>query len=532
MSTGTGRPVILIAATPTPNGDLHVGHLAGPYLSADIYARRQRALGRQVTLTTCTDDSQSYVVASARRNGTTPAELVAGATSAIEKSLYAMGISMDGLPPIDDNYRATVLEFVQRLHDDGRLRLRTVQLPYAETTGQFLYDGLVGGECPVCLVPSSAGACEGCGHPNNFTDLLRPYNVLNPDEPVSHRECVIWVLPAEEYRASIEEHFDRVSPLWRPPAAQLVREIMARPLPDIPITVPGEWGIEAPFAETPGQILYPWIEAMPASMYATWWAAGQQGDRREETDAHWRADTGAELVYFHGFDNVFHWGLLDLVMLLAHGDRYITPASNVCNQFYELDHAKFSTSRRHLINSTELLRDAPRDVARFFLALTAPEYQRTNFDARNFRALVDERLTTPWNRLAVALDTLTAAAGRAAAETPLETSPEGRRRAAAVAERFTVAYALPTFSPAMAADIVVQQVARLLMVAEAAVAGADEEGAYAGLGDLLAQVAAVLTGGAPILVDAADQARDQGLALDPAAAPPETIAAFALPRLD
>ncbi|MQY35022.1 Methionine--tRNA ligase [Streptomyces sp. RB17] len=521
----SSRPVILIPATPTPNGDLHVGHLAGPYLSADIYARRQRALGREVVLTTCTDDSQSYVVASARRKGVTPGELVAGATSAIEKSLHAMGISMDGLPPIDDTYRTTVLDFVRRLHDDGRLRLRTVRLPYAETTGTFLYDGLVGGECPVCLVPSSAGACEGCGHPNNFTELLRPYNVLDPDEPVSHRECTIWVLPAEEYRERIEEHFARVSPLWRPHAAQLVREILARPLPDIPVTVPGEWGIEAPFEETPGQILYPWIEAMPASIYATWWAAGRQGDIRTETDAHWRADQDAELVYFHGFDNVYHWGLMDLVMLLAHGDRYITPAANVCNEFYELDHAKFSTSRQHLINSTELLLDAPRDVARFFLALTAPEHHRTNFDRKNFRALVDERLTTPWNDLAAALAQLAAGAS---GDSTLPVGPEGRRRAAAIADRFALAYGLRSFSPAQAADTVVQQIARLRGAAEAALAGA---AAPQDLGNLFAQAAAVLTGAAPILVDTAEQAVAAGVDLDPAAPPAERIAPFTLPRL-
>ncbi|MFJ7944782.1 class I tRNA ligase family protein [Streptomyces sp. NPDC096354] len=519
-----GRPAVLIAATPTPNGDLHVGHLAGPYLSADIYARHLRALGRPVTFTTCTDDSQSYVLASARRKGVTPQELTAGATSAIEKSLDAMGISMGGLPPIDGTYRATVLDFVTRLHRDGRLRLRTVRLPYAQTSGQYLYDGLVGGECPVCLASSSAGACEGCGHPNNFTELLRPYSTLDPEEPVGHRACTVLVLPAEEYRDRIEEHFARVSPYWRPHAAQLVREILARPLPDIPVTVPGEWGIEAPFDETPGQILYPWIEAMPASIYATWWAAARQtGEPAAEVDAHWRAQEDAELVYFHGFDNVYHWALMDLVMLLAHGDRYITPVGNVCNEFYELDHAKFSTSRNHLINSGELLESAPRDVARFVLALTAPEYQRTNFSHDSARDLARDRLVGPWNALAEALDVLVGAAGSG----PLPVSDEGRRRAAAIAARYRSAYTLATFSPAQAADITVQQIARLRQAAEAG--RADTAGDT--VGDLLVQVAAVLTGVAPILIDTADLVRERGVVLDPSARPATTVTPFSLPRL-
>ncbi|MBY8854180.1 class I tRNA ligase family protein, partial [Saccharothrix sp. MB29] len=86
-------------------------------------------------------------------------------------------------------------------------------------------------------------------------------------------------------------------------------------------------------------------EGMPAAMYSTWWSANQLGEGGGDTDHHWRAERDAELVYFHGFDNVYHWGLVDLVMLLAHGDRYVTPESNVCNEFYDLDGEKFSTSR-------------------------------------------------------------------------------------------------------------------------------------------------------------------------------------------
>ena len=140
--TGTGRPAIIIAATPTPNGDLHVGHLAGPYLAGDVYARYLRALGRPVIYTTCTDDSQTYVVATAAKRATTPEALCRASTAAIENSLTAMGISMAGLPPIDDRYRQSVLSFVTRLYDTGRLRARTVRLPDAARSGAYLVDGL------------------------------------------------------------------------------------------------------------------------------------------------------------------------------------------------------------------------------------------------------------------------------------------------------------------------------------------------------------------------------------------------------
>src|SRR4051794_29893917 len=136
---------IVVAATPTSNGDLHVGHLAGPYLAGDVYSRYLRATGRSVIYTTCTDDSQTYVVSTARRLGTTPGALCASSTAAIERSLAAMGISMAGLPPIDERYRRTVVDFVTALHEAGRLRRSTVRLPYATRSGTWLYDGLVSG---------------------------------------------------------------------------------------------------------------------------------------------------------------------------------------------------------------------------------------------------------------------------------------------------------------------------------------------------------------------------------------------------
>src|SRR5699024_4105690 len=135
----------------------HLGHLAGPYLAGDIYARYLRATGRPVIYTTCTDNSQSYVVSTAHRLGTTPERLCADSTSAIQRSLAAMGISMAGLPPVDDRYRGAVLDFVIDLYEAGRLRARTVRLPFATRSGTYLFDGLVSGTCPVCLASSSGG---------------------------------------------------------------------------------------------------------------------------------------------------------------------------------------------------------------------------------------------------------------------------------------------------------------------------------------------------------------------------------------
>ncbi|MGW4752271.1 class I tRNA ligase family protein [Streptomyces chartreusis] len=523
MSGRSRRRAVVVAATPTPNGDLHIGHMAGPYLAGDVYSRYLAADGRDVIYTTCTDDSQTYVTTTARRLGVPAEQLCAESTAKIERSISAMGLSMEGLPPIDDRYRATVLEFFTRLHETDRLRERTVRLPYAQESGRYLYDGLMTGSCPVCLTGSAGGVCEGCGHPNNADELLGARSVLEPDSPVTTREVTILVLPMEEYRERLTSYFAERLGRWRPHAAQLVRELLARPLPEIPVTVPGDWGIAAPFPETPGQILYPWVEAMPAVMYSTWWSADRRGERTEAVDELWRAGSGTELVYFHGFDNVYHWGLLDLVLLMAHGDRYVLPEANISNEFYDLEGEKFSTSRNHLIWSADLLAEVPRDLVRFYLALTAPEFQRTDFSTAALTEVTERRLIGPWNRLAEALNAL----APAGAGSPLPTTATGRDRAASIIERFRLTYELDGFNLGRSAENVVAALDRLAAAAQEPRERDDALGA----GDLLLQVRALLACCAPLLIDAAAEATAAGVDLALDAEQPEKITPFALPRL-
>lgn len=501
MNSGK-RPVIVVAATPTSNGDLHVGHMAGPYLTGDVYSRYVAATGRPVIYTTCTDDSQTYVTTTAWSKAMPPEELCATSSEAIERSMTALGLSMAGLPPIDDTYRTTVTDFFTALYEAGRLTLRTVRLPYAVGAGTYLYDGLVTGTCPVCLASSSGGVCEGCGHPNGYDELLSPRSVLDPDDEVTYREATIFVLPMEKYRDQLTDHVAAREQIWRPHAMQLIRELLARPLPDVPITIPGSWGIAAPFKETAGQILYPWVEAMPAVIYSTWWSAARRGERAEQVDALWRAERDAELVYFHGFDNVYHWGLMDLMMLLAHGERYITPAGNISNEFYNLAGNKFSTSRNHVIWCSELTAEVPRDLVRFYLSLTAPEHQRTDFSVASLQDVTTRRLIEPWNELAEAVSQATAGSPAS-----LPVSAAGQARAATLVERFGLCYQLAGLSTSRAAELITSQLGRLTALART---GSD-------VGDLLAEVQALVACAAPILIDTASRAAEAGadLSLDP-----------------
>lgn len=515
--TGAQPPVIVVPATPTSNGGLHVGHLAGPYLAADVYARYQQARGRFVLHTTCTDDSQSYVPASARRAGLDPRELCVRATAEIHRGLTALGTTLVGLPPVDESYRAAVLGFVTDLHAAGAFELKTVRFPFATKAGVWLYDGLVSGTCPACLAESCGGACETCGHPNNFDELDNPRYTLDPNDPVEHRELEILVLPLERWRDRLTDHYAAHTLNWRPRARTLIAELLSKPLPDVPVTVAGTWGVPAPFAETTGQVLYPWIEAMPAVMYSTWWSARQLGRQAEPVDQFWRAESAPEIAFFHGYDNVFHWSVLDLTLLLAYGDRYATPAVTIINEFYELAGEKFSTSRGHLVSATDLLERVPRDLARFYLALTAPELQRTNFTEEDLRTVLTSRLVEPWNRLAAALAALPVADG-----TPLPVSATGRERARIVAERLARHYAPNQFSPSWVADTIAVQLTRL----------ADAGVAKATAGDVLVQVRALLGHAAPILIDVVGKVAADGVdtRLEPPC-PVESVPMFRLPAL-
>jgi len=522
------RPVLVLGPNPTPNGGMHLGHIAGPYLAGDVYARYQRARGRKVVFSTGTDDSQTFVVASARRLGVEPDELCRTSTELIREALTAIGISFDGFGPFDQNYQATVLEYFRELHAAGKFRLRTVRMPYLERTGEFLVEGLVEGECPVCLATCRGGLCETCCHPNNFDELLNPRSTIDPNDVPTVRETTILVLPMEEYREQLTAYHEQWSSYWRPHLVQMVRDVLSRPLQDLPITYPLAWGMPAPFPETPGQVLNAWLELIPAGMFTSSYAAAQLG-RRTTPGQLWLPEENTRIVHFLGFDNAYFFALAHMALLMAHGQRYLRPEWVLTNEFYELESEKFSTSKRHVLSVQELLAELPRDPARLYLALTAPEYQRTTFSRAGLDKVTRERLVQPWNRLAEIVGK--AAANGAGALLPV--SDSGRERAATMLARFDFHYEMPNYSLNRCADAILTQIGRLGRLAEALDGrGLDEE--PAAWGDLILQVQALLALSAPILIDLAEAARQAGgfdAVLRPGAFEVSEVAAFAPPLL-
>ncbi len=493
------RPVLVLGPNPTPNGGMHLGHIAGPYLAGDVYARYQRARGRDVVFTTGTDDSQTFVVASARRLGTTPEELCAASTAKIREALAAIGISTDGFGPFDDTYRETVLEYFRALHAAGKFRLRTVRLPYLERTGEFIVEGLVEGDCPVCLATCRGGLCETCCHPNNFHELLNPHSTVDPADVPTLREATILVFPMEEYREQLTAYHEKWAPYWRPHMVQMVHDVLSRPLADLPITYPLGWGIPAPFPETPGQVLNAWLELIPAGMFTSSYCAAQLG-RQTTPGQLWLPGENRRIVHFLGFDNAYFFCLTHMALLMAYGEKYIRPEWILTNEFYELESEKFSTSKGHVVSVEDLLREVPRDVGRLYLALTAPEYQRTTFSRAGLDKVTRTRLVEPWNRLAGTLGK--AVANARDGETPLPVSAACRSQAAIMLDRFDLCYEMPSYSLNRAADTILIQISRLARrAADLDGLGLDE--APEAWGDLFLEVKALLALAAPILIDLA-----------------------------
>ena len=483
-----GEQFVVLVPRPNANGDLHLGHLAGPFLAADVFTRYARATGRSVLFGSGAQDTQTYIVTTAERLGVEPRELAARSTKEIATTLDLMGIAVDGFAVSSDEYRRAVLGILEPLYSAGKLVLRPVPLPYLEDSGEYLVDAYVRGSCPVCLAENSAGLCESCGHPIAAGELVNPWSPRYPDRSLGLREVPILVFPLSEYRDQLHAHLARSEGGMRPHMAQAIREIMSRPLSDLPITHPVSWGMPAPFPEVSGQVINPTVEAVGWSMYATALSARQRGVTPAAGQEPWRPGGDSRIAYFHGFDNLYAFAIVGVALLLAHGGQYALPEWFISNELYELDNEKFSTSRGHVVWGRDLVAEVPRDLIRFYLALTSPEFQRTSFSRDTMTRVTESLLVGPWNR--------TAAKVRPWAGHTLPVSQQSRAAAERIAARFAASYELPYFSLHRSAHTLATQLDRL----DRWSVRTDDAG------DFCHEVEAVLRCAAPILVDLADQA--------------------------
>jgi methionyl-tRNA synthetase len=490
MTTPQPRRTMVISPAPTANGDLHLGHIAGPFLAADVFTRFSRALKRETFLGTGMHFTQTFVVTAAKRLGVRPEDLREQAAVQVRQTLSSVGVEIDSFGCIEDRFVKMVLNFYNRLHSAGKLKVKAVRYPYSESTGEFLTDAYVRGGCPFCMAEGCAGMCETCSHPIAPGELINPRSTLDPDDEISLREVEVMVFPLEDHRAAMEEYFAAQVPKMRPRMAQLIEDLLSRPLPDVPITQPISWGIPAPFPETPGQTIVPDFEGMPWSMYCTAVAAEQHGAVLSADDELWYPEAGTRVVYFLGMDALYSFAVVGTTMLMALGG-YVLPDQWITNEFYELANEKFSTSRDHLISARELATEVPRDLIRFHLASTSPEFQRTDFTSEALDRVTRNRLVAPWNRV---VDKMDQWIGKGSFPISDEAHALGYR----MFERFWDGYDGGHFSLTHAALTITEQLARL-----------DRwEVTEADIGDFCHDVEVFLLCAAPILIDLAGAVLD------------------------
>lgn len=428
QDTGT---YIITLPPPTPNGGLHVGHMAGPFLAADVYAKALMLGGHTPHVTSFSDTNQSYVRATAARQGKEPLALARHWSDNIVETLGLYHCTLDHYfePTTDscDDIRA----FFLGLYERGILKRKTKRFFYSTVAKAFLDEAGVGGFCPQCLEACTCGICEGCGMLTCADDLISPRNAMVPEDDLERREVEVLVLELETLRDRIDE-FHTDNPLVRPKYAWLAQDALKQPLPDYPITVPGDWGISLGHPDFDGQVVNAWPEIMANFLYA--YEKHLAG-----------SDTPVNVVNFFGYDNSCFYAIVHVGLLIASGNDRFLPLCTMTNEFYNLEHAKFSTSRNHAIWSFDLASDYPADFTRFFLALTAPGFEQGNFNFQEMGAVINRRLVAPWNALAGRIN---------AAPAGPRPAPSARARdaAAILSRRLRASLALDRFNLRQAAE--------------------------------------------------------------------------------
>lgn len=385
------RPVFVFSTPPTPNGDLHLGHLSGPYLGADAFVRFQRRNGVQAWHLTGSDDYQSYVVECAKRRGESPAETAAHYSAEIAYTLRLMDIEPDQytVTNADETYRAGLQAFFSRLVDSGSVSLHDTPATFDPISGDYLYEATVSGGCPGCGKLTNGNICEDCGELNLCSDLDAPQSQLTGEPAeikLSRRYCLDL--------ARFEDEVAFAHRQGRVPARlqELANRVFQRSDLLLPVTQPSGWGVPPAEADATDQVIWVWpemsygflhgIEALGRRLGRNWQAAAPGED--------WK------IVHFFGFDNSFYHSLLYPVLYRLAFPDWRSDIDYHVNEFYLLEQQKFSTSRRHAVWGKDILSPETVDGIRFFLATTRPEVQRSNFDFAEYRYAVEQTLIGTW----------------------------------------------------------------------------------------------------------------------------------------
>lgn len=374
------------SALPYANGGVHIGHLAGVYVPADIYVRYLRLKKEDVMFVGGSDEHGVPITIRARKEGVTPQDIVDRYHKMIKDSFDEFGISFDVYSrTTSEMHRKTASEFFRKLYDEGKLTEETTKQYYDEEAKQFLADRYITGECPHCHNEGAYGdQCEKCGRDLDPTELLNPRSTISGSTPVL-KETKNWYLPLNEYQEWLKEWILQQHKEWRPNVYGQCKSWLDMDLQPRAMTRDLNWGIPVPVEGADGKVLYVWFDA-PIGYVSNTKELCESNPQRWGEWTKWWQDEDTRLVHFIGKDNIVFHCIIFPVMMKAHG-KYIMPDNVPANEFLNLENDKISTSRNWAIWLHEYLRDFPgkQDVLRYVLTANAPETKDNNFTWRDFQ---------------------------------------------------------------------------------------------------------------------------------------------------
>ncbi|MEU8841249.1 class I tRNA ligase family protein [Streptomyces roseus] len=493
---------VVTSAPPNPNGDLHLGHLSGPFLGADVLTRHLRQTGHDVRHVGYSDEHSCYVPRRAAEIGSTayPTAKLFGDRMEETLSLGAMHHDWFTRPLTDPTHTEFVQRFFLELWESGALEVQELPVFRCTPCERYLYEAEVRGECQFCAEPSDGVYCEACGLPQGPAGLAAPRCTACRHAPETTTLRRI-VFPLERWRERLEAYYAdaQAKAEWRPRLISYLEGLFERSLPDTAISREADYGIPVPLPGWEGHVLDTWFSGIWGYAAATARLAEANGDR-SRGERLW-TDPATRIINFIGFDCSFSHAVLWPALLLAQGELTL-PAQVVINEFYRLEGDKFSTSRGHAIWGGEFLRRVNADALRFHLCLTGPERAQNNFSMKEFADTLStvlagglERWTdTVLDLLAQDFDSVMPAAG------PADGPPAAER--AALPGQIAAALGAEAFSPQRAAEVLATVIERadadLRQLALLRAAGPREE--YAGrLAAHVELLAAVAVTAAPLM---------------------------------
>ena len=380
------KRTLITSALPYANGPVHIGHLAGVYVPADIYARYLRLKGESVLFIGGSDEHGVPVTIRAKKEGCTPQDVVDRYHNLIKKSFADFGISFDVYSRTTSSiHHKFAADFFRKLYDEGKFVEIESDQYYDEAEQQFLTDRNIRGECPRCHAPEAYGdQCEKCGATLSPDELINPYNA-DTGNPLVKRRTKHWYLPLNDYQPWLEKWILEEHKEWRPNVYGQCKSWLDTGLKPRAVTRDLNWGIPVPVEGAEGKVLYVWFDA----------PIGYISNTKELCDAHpelgtwqqWWQDPESRLIHFIGKDNIVFHCIVFPSMLKAHGD-YNLPDNVPSNEFLNLEGDKISTSRNHAVWLNEYLEELPgkQDVLRYVLTANAPETKDNDFTWKDFQA--------------------------------------------------------------------------------------------------------------------------------------------------